>query len=425
MKYILALFFTLVLVGVPAFAAEHAEMAQGAIQPSAAPPSAAPPKTAFDVNGYFDRSAFSSPYGEIEVKSVVALEVPPAIGSVAKPEQAAAALQPGSQPAMPVVPIPEPSLVKIASKYDLAKQMGTATDIDPIVADPNAPQSFHDMIGALNSNDWVKARSSAERFVKWINKLMLRVRQVTYLVGEAMVETGQISEENWIESYNLLRYYYADVYNDENFPFKPKQEDVLELIKPDPKQQVQIYYFFTLNSSYSRQMASDIERIWRVVKGDPRLRMVALTMGPEDKEWVASYRQHTGLTVPIYEGRALADKFRVRFVPSLVVVTSNSKNAYVSTGTQSFQSMYEIVRSAQGLPTIATPELQRLAATPIGFVESAQSQRGQFVPASFVTKSDGAAATNAGQQRAGNTQQSGKVVPISNRVTSDVTIERF
>lgn len=140
-------------------------------------------------------------------------------------------------------------------------------------------------------------------------------------------------------------------------------------------------------------MAPDVERLWQAVKGDRNVKMVALTLGSYSSSWINSYREYTGLTMPIFEGAEIAKKFNIGLVPAVVVVSPADNKAYVKTGQQDFVRLYEFVRVAQGLPATITPQLQRLATMPVGVLGGAGKVKvvrskghESFVSSSAVTK---------------------------------------
>lgn len=259
------------------------------------------------------------------------------------------------------------------------KDAGETNLIDGHAVSPNdlqlskvnadAPFPFKAMVQAKRSGDEEGARNWADAYVRYMQNLMFEVREYTQMIGEAMIRNGVISEESWVGVGQYLDYQMAQARDKTGSAVKATEEVALKRITADPQGEVEIYYFFTLNSSYCRYMASDIERLWRVAKGDPKIKMVALTLGPQPVDWIKSYRTYTGLTVPIYEGAKVAKIFNIGFVPAVVIVSPTTKVAYLRTGQQTFDSLYRFVRTAQGLPTEFTPEVKKLMSTPIGQLE--------------------------------------------------------
>ncbi len=246
-------------------------------------------------------------------------------------------------------------------------------DQDPRVRiNPEAPGPFIAMATAYQDGDRETAAKYADQFVRYQMNLMFEVRDMTQLIGEALVRQKVIDEEDWVGVGQYLDFEFASAREENSSILKPTHEEAMKRIKPDPKNEAEIYYFFTLNCSYCRKMAADVERLWRVTKGDKKLKMVALTMGPQPKEWIESYRKYTGMTLPILEGEKVAKSFGVRFVPGVVVVSPNTNTAYFKTGEQDFARLYDFVRHVQGLPSTLTPEVDKLAKTPIGEAEVAK-----------------------------------------------------
>ena len=116
-------------------------------------------------------------------------------------------------------------------------------------------------------------------------------------------------------------------------------------------------------------MAPDVERLWRIAKEDPRIKMTALTIGKNSEEWLKEYKDYSDWSLPVVDGEDLAKHWNIIYVPALVIVTPNSNKAFMKTGQQSFERMYEFLRTAQGLPAVVTPEFKVIAGTPIGQVE--------------------------------------------------------
>jgi len=121
-------------------------------------------------------------------------------------------------------------------------------------------------------------------------------------------------------------------------------------------------------------MAPDVERLWQIAQRDPKVKMTALTMGATPEDWLDSYKDYTGLTLPMMNGELVAKQLNVAFVPALVVVNKNTNNAYIKSGEQSFTHMYDFMTKAQGKPATITPFIKRLVQTPIGKLE--QKTRG-------------------------------------------------
>ena len=209
---------------------------------------------------------------------------------------------------------------------------------------------------------------------------MFAVKDMTSLIGNAMIEEGSIDEESWVGVEQYLDYQMAQARIETASAVKPSHEDALRRIKADPNGEVEIYYFFTLNCKYCRDMAPDVERLWRLSKTDPKIKMVGLTLGTTAAEWISSYKSYTGLTLPIFNGEQVAKLFKVAFVPAVVVVAPNSKTAYLKTGKIDFVRLYEVVKKTQGQSTELSSQGAKLLKTKIGkheqLTESTQRNSG-------------------------------------------------
>ncbi len=245
--------------------------------------------------------------------------------------------------------------------------------------DRNATEPFLNMVKENRTGNTKEAKRQAGLFVDYMLDLIFEVRTYTQMIGEQLVKKQVIEEEEWDGVEQFIDWTFAQGRNSSGAVLKATHDSAMRRITPDAKAEVEIYYFFTLNSKWSRLMAADIERLWRSVKRDPRVKMVALTLGPVPQAWIDSYRDYTGLTLPIQNGEEVAKAFNIAFVPAMVAVSPNQNKAYVKTGQQSFERMYEFVRTVQGVDSTFTPKLVRLAQTPIGELEQGQG-RGMLKP---------------------------------------------
>ncbi len=239
------------------------------------------------------------------------------------------------------------------------------------VLNTEAPSAFRAMVTANRGGDRVTAEQYADQFVRYKQNLMFEVREYTHLIGMAMIRRGILDEKSWVGVEQYLGYRFAKAQAESGSAFAVKEEASLDRIQPDQNGRADIYYFFSVGNGFCQDMAPDVERIWRMVQADPTLRMVALTMKPERKDWVDSYRKFTGLTVPIFEGADVARRLNVAFVPTVVIVEPTSRRAYMRTGQLTFESFYRFVRKVQGKPLELSPAAVRLLEKPIGNIERA------------------------------------------------------
>ncbi len=227
--------------------------------------------------------------------------------------------------------------------------------------DSSAPKEFKSLVLSLRRGDLAGAEQAADLFVDYMVNLMWEVKEITKLIGGALLRRGLIKEENWNGVEQYMDFEMANARKSMGNPIKATHKESLKRVEPDPEHKAEIYYFFTLSCTYCRYMAADVERLYRAVaKTDPKVKMVGLTLRNTPKDWVKSYRRHTGLTIPMFEGVHVADSLDVAFVPTLVVVAPTTQKAYRRSGQMTFQHMYEFVRTVQGLPTQMTPLAKKL-----------------------------------------------------------------
>lgn len=277
-----------------------------------------------------------------------------------------------------------------APKPAAERSAPSASDILPPDQEPEipinaeAPSPFRAMARAYQDGDRVTASAYARQFVRYMVKLMFQVRELSNLIGEAMIAEGVIEEEEWVGVEQYLEVSMAEAREGTKSNVRATHEQALKQVVPDKGGEAEIYFFFSFSNVYSRNMAADVERLWQVVKADPKLRMAGLVLGGHSEEWEKAYRDYTGLTTEIWHGaeaERIAKALRVALVPTIVVLAPNSKSAFVRTGQQSFQHMYEFVRAAQGRPITLSQSERALLIKPVGAAEKQQKKLGKFVPA--------------------------------------------
>lgn len=249
-----------------------------------------------------------------------------------------------------------------------------------------------DMRQCILKGDEACKKEAADRYVAYMKQLMFLVREITTAILEAYNRAESTDEEDKVGSTQLGEYLAAQASMDTMGKALIDKDDVLKRVNADPENMAHVFFFFDLSSNFARNMAPDVERLWRALKHDRRVKMVALVTKPTPRAWIDSFREYTGMTVDIYEGEKYAKAFGIALSPSLVIVAPSSSTVYLKAGQTTFESMYELVRAVQGLDRKLTPELQKLKSIPIGFVEqqkagaNSKNGQGQFSP--LDTRSD-------------------------------------
>lgn len=233
----------------------------------------------------------------------------------------------------------------------------------------SAPESFKQLIRNQELKDFSAAERAADRFVEHMNNLAFMVRDTTRMIIAAKIRSGELDEEDARGVEQLLDWEMALARRNASSPFSPSHQQALKRITPDPKGQVDVYFFFSLNCRYCRDMGPDLERLHRAFAKDKNVKVSALVLGNPPKVWVDSFKDYTGLTVPVLNGEEAAKKLRISFLPALVVVSPNTQLSYLRTGQIEFERMYELVRTVEGLPIDQPESITRLAQLPIGEIE--------------------------------------------------------
>jgi len=242
-----------------------------------------------------------------------------------------------------------------------------ASEKQPLRIENNAPSSIRDGFSALVSGDKQTAQAYATRWTQYMTDMMFYVREWTSMVAKTLHEQGKLDEEGYYRAPDMIDQALVEAREEMGTVFSPSHKDAMKRIEPDPKGEVEILYFFSLNCKFCRTMAPDVERLYQATKSDPGVRMTAVTLGDTPDSWLDSYRKYTGLTLPMAHGEKVARQLQVAFVPAVVVVTSNSNKAYIKSGEQSFENMYEFVRVAQGLSGEMSEKTQEIRNRKVGY----------------------------------------------------------
>lgn len=251
---------------------------------------------------------------------------------------------------------------------DVSKKTFLPPDQTPSVAiNPNAPSSIISMIESNRRGDSQNAKAYARQFVRVLQNFFFEARQITSLIGDALIEENAIQEEEWVGAEQAIDIELAKTRLEKGVTIKPSHDVAMKRIVPDPKKEVEVYYIFARTCSYCRFMAPDVERLYRALQGDKRVKFTGLVVGDDvTPEWLEEFKTYTGMTLPVFDGSDFSKKLKLRFFPVLLVVSPNGQRSYFKSGQQSFERMYEFVRVAQGLAVDDTPALQAIIRTPIG-----------------------------------------------------------
>ncbi len=253
---------------------------------------------------------------------------------------------------------------------DIAETKVLPAHLTPEVRiEKDAPSCFKAMMAAKRAGNTTLAQDYAAQCIRQQQLYFFEVREVTQMLGKALIAQKVIDEDDWDGVGQAMERGLAASRQELGALIKPTHDVAMQRIKADPKQEVEVFYFFSLNCSWCRYMAPDAERLWRLSQSDPRIKMTALTIGETPEEWMSEYRDYTGLTMPIFAGDQLARELNIKYVPAVVVVAPTINKAYMKSGQQSFERLYEFVRTVQGVPATVTAQFKQLIETPIGQAE--------------------------------------------------------
>lgn len=253
---------------------------------------------------------------------------------------------------------------------DISKKTFLPPDETPSVAvNPNAPSSIISMIESNRRGDKITARAYAKQFVRMLQNFFFEAREMTTLIGDALIEESVIEENDWIGAEQAIDIELAKTRLEKGVTIKPTNDVAMKRIIPDPKKEIEVFFIFSRSCSYCRNMAPDVERLYRILKDDKRVKFTALVVGESDEIWLSEFRDYTGLSVPAFDGTDFAKDFKLKFFPVLLVILPNGERSYYKSGQQTFERMYEFVRTAQGLKVEDSKSLQAIIKTPIGQAE--------------------------------------------------------
>ena len=253
---------------------------------------------------------------------------------------------------------------------DPSERILPADKTPPVRVNKDAPGPFIAMKKAYDEGDIEAAHAFADQYVRYMQRVMFEVRELSQMVGEALVKNGVVEEDDWVGVSQYLGRELARNKGSEKVSFKATADVSLERIKADANGKAEIYVFCSVTSTYCREMGPSIERIYRLTKSDPNIKFGVYTVGTGQNEWLADFKSYAGMSMPIQDGNSLAKQFRVSFVPSVVIRAPTLNRAYLRTGMITFPRFFEFVRTVQGKPTLLSDGEMRSVSMPIGLAET-------------------------------------------------------
>jgi len=246
-----------------------------------------------------------------------------------------------------------------------------AADKTPAVrVNKDAPGPFIAMKHAYDEGDMETANAYADQYVRYMQRVMFEVRELSQMVGEALVRNGVLEEDDWVGVSQFMGRELARNKTGEKVSFKATAEVALERIQADKSGKAEVYVFCSVSSTYCRDMGPAIERVYRLTKNDPSIKFGVFIIGEGHEQYLKDFKSYTGMTMPVQNGTELAKQFRVSFVPAVVVRAPTTNRAYLRTGLIPFPRFYEFIKTVQGVPNSMSDKEMDLVSVPIGMAEN-------------------------------------------------------
>lgn len=252
---------------------------------------------------------------------------------------------------------------------DPTEHMLPADQTPAVRVNKEAPGPFIAMKKAYDEGDVETAHAFADQYVRYMQRVMFEVRELSQMVGEALVRNGVVDEEDWVGASQFMGREMARDNSTNKVAFRATAEVALERIQADKSNKAEVYVFCSVSSTYCREMGPAIERVYRLTKNDSSIKFGVFVIGQGQEQYLKDFKTYTGMSMPIQDGTELAKQFRVSFVPAVVVRAPTANRAYLRTGLISFPRFYEFIKTVQGLPVTMTDSEMNLVSTPIGLLE--------------------------------------------------------
>lgn len=252
---------------------------------------------------------------------------------------------------------------------DPTAHMLPADQTPAVRVNKEAPGPFIAMKKAYDEGDLETAHAFADQYVRYMQRVMFEVRELSQMVGEALVRNGVVDEEDWVGASQFMGREMARDQSTQKVAFRATADVALERIQADTKHQAEVYVFCSVTSTYCREMGPEIERIYRLTKNDSAVKFGVFVIGTGQEQYLKDFKSYTGMSMPIQDGSELAKQFRVSFVPAVVVRAPTTNRAYLRTGLISFPRFYEFIKTVQGLPVTMSDREMNIVSVPIGFAE--------------------------------------------------------
>ncbi len=212
------------------------------------------------------------------------------------------------------------------SKDAIVKMYGDPDQNVPLPGREDAPAPFRAMMASLELGDTELAQKYAKQYVKYLKGVQTKTDEVMALVNKAMSAEGMIQKQELLDDE-------APAVVEQGFDEEKARDDVQVALKDtvpqDPFGEVDVYFFFKMDDENSRLVLPEIAAFYAVIKDDPKIKFVALSLDNASREDLQEYKDTLGITFPIRGGIKLAKKLNVSAVPATLIMTHNSPQKVV------------------------------------------------------------------------------------------------
>jgi hypothetical protein len=118
--------------------------------------------------------------------------------------------------------------------------------------------------------------------------------------------------------------------------------------KPDPKGEVDVYFFLRSNDQASEYMATNFQELYTRYKDNNKIRLAGLTLELESGSSVSAYRARTKAGFPIANGTVMAKSLGVDSVPTIIFISRTTGQAIAESGARPFLYLDEMAKVISG-----------------------------------------------------------------------------
>ena len=133
---------------------------------------------------------------------------------------------------------------------DVTKKSFLPPDQTPAVpVNPDAPSSIISMIESNRRGDQVGAKAYAKQFVRMLQNYFFEVKEMTSLIGDALIEESVVKDEDWVGASQAIDIEFAKTRLEKGISIKPTHDVAMKRIVPDPKKEVEAYFIFSRSNT--------------------------------------------------------------------------------------------------------------------------------------------------------------------------------